>query len=72
MAVGALLVLAGLGFCGMYVVEAFWMRVGEADQSLLFWYLPILFIGILSFMAGLGLLALSRHRRRRPPNDKSG
>lgn len=56
--------LAGVTFCAMYVVEAFIKRIGEADQSLLFWYLPILFMGLFSLMAGLGLLAWGRNRKK--------
>lgn len=64
MAAGVLFMLAGATFCVMYVLEAIIKRLGEADQSLLFWYLPILFIGIFSVMAGLGLWAWARRGKR--------
>jgi len=53
---GLLLSLTGGGFIFMYVAEGIVARIGEPDQSLLFWYLPILFLGIFGLMAGLALL----------------
>ena len=52
--VSALLILSGLTFVVMYFVSAVLERVGEPDQSLLFWYLPILFIGIIGILLGAG------------------
>ena len=52
---GSLSVMMGLAFVIMYVHGAIIARWGEADQSLLFWTLPILFIGFFSIAAGLGL-----------------
>ena len=43
---GSVITLAGLVLVGMYVLEAIVARVGEPDQSLLFWYLAILFMGL--------------------------
>ena len=48
----------------MYVYEAIIVRVGEPDQSLLFWYLPILFLGILGMVIGLGVGAWGGSRVR--------
>lgn len=59
---GIMLFLLGAGFIGLYVLEAVIMRLGEADQSLLFWYLPILFIGIAALGYGV---KLGLHGRRR-------
>jgi len=53
---GLSLSLVGAGFVVMYVMEGIIARIGEPDQSLLFWYLPILFMGIFGLMFGLGLL----------------
>lgn len=39
-----------------YVSEALIAPAGEPDQSRIFWYLPILFIGLI--LAGAGLPAL--------------
>lgn len=52
---GGLIVLAGIVCIVMYVLEAIVARLGEPDQSLLFWYLPILFIGIIGTVVGLGI-----------------
>lgn len=51
--VGSLSILIGIGFAVMYVLEAIIARIGDADQSLLFWYLPILFIGLIGIIIGL-------------------
>ena len=52
LAVGSLIGLAGIAFVAMYVLEAIFARLGEPDQSLLFWYLPILFIGLFGIITG--------------------
>ena len=52
---GSLITLAGIWFAVMYVIEAIVIRIGEPDQSLLFWYLPFLFIGLIGVIVGLGL-----------------
>ena len=50
-------VMAGLGaaFVAMYVLEAVVARWGEPDQSLLFWYLPLLFLGVIAGAVGAGI-----------------
>jgi len=53
---GYLLSLAGIVFVVMYIKEAVIDRFGEGDQSLLFWYLPVLFIGMAMLLGGLLLL----------------
>ncbi len=57
--VSALLAIVGLGLIAMYFWEGVISRWGEADQSLLFWYLPVLFIGILSFAGGVGFVLVA-------------
>lgn len=52
---GGMITLAGIAFALMYVLEAVIARLGEADQSLLFWYLPILFMGLIGVIIGLGI-----------------
>lgn len=51
---GIISLLIGLVFTISYIVEAVVERWGEPDQSLIFWYLPILFIGIIFLKLGLG------------------
>jgi hypothetical protein len=53
--VGSLIALTGIACVVMYVLEAIVARVGEPDQSLLFWYLPFLFVGLIGIFIGLGI-----------------
>jgi len=53
---GGLATALGLVFVFMYIWEAIISRLGEPDQSLIFWYLPILFMGLISSVGGLKLL----------------
>ena len=53
---GAVLGAAGAVFIFMYFWHAIVARIGEPDQSLMFWYLPVLFIGLAGCGAGLALL----------------
>lgn len=62
---GGLVTVLGAAFIGMYVWEAIIVRLGEPDQSLLFWYLPILFIGLFLSMGGLVLLIYGIYRNRK-------
>lgn len=50
---GAMLVIAGLIFVVIYFKDAIFLRLGEADQSLIFWYLPFLFAGIGGVVCGV-------------------
>jgi len=52
LAFGILLDLGGLGLVGSYLIEGVFKRLGEADQSLLFWYLPLLMIGVSCLLIG--------------------
>lgn len=67
LAIGALIFLIGVVFVTMYISEAILTRVGDPDQSLLFWYLPILFMGITGIILGLvtGILGLIGLRKIR-------
>jgi hypothetical protein len=51
---GGLIGITGIACVVLYILEAVIARIGEPDQSLLFWYLPILFIGIIGILIGLG------------------
>ena len=55
---GILVFVTGSVFVVMYVSQAVIARLGEPDQSLLFWYLPALFIGIIGILMGIGMGAL--------------
>ena len=62
---GDLIALLGMTFVAMYVFEAIVARVGEPDQSLLFWYLPILSLGLMGMVIGLGVGAWGFWRLRK-------
>jgi hypothetical protein len=55
LAFGTLAFVTGLVFVVMYISQAIVVRLGEPDQSLLFWYLPFLFIGIIGIGLGIGM-----------------
>jgi hypothetical protein len=68
LALGSLMFILGMIFIAAYIRDAIIARAGEPDQSLLFWYIPILYMGIISTLAGLGIGALGLNllgRRRR-------
>ena len=62
MITGVIVAVLGVLLVSSYVWEAFISRIGEADQSLLFWYLPILFLGIILTGGGLALIAFGCKR----------
>ena len=51
---GIITCLIGLFLIYEYVVNAVIDRIGESDQSLLFWYLPFLILGIAALKLGIG------------------
>lgn len=61
---GVFLLLAGLGLAWTYVHGAILARLGEPDQSLLFWYLPFLLLGIGALATGSGLALWGLHALR--------
>ena len=52
MFLGGIFLLMGVLFIGMYLWEGVISRIGEPDQSPVFWYLPILFLGIIGILVG--------------------
>jgi hypothetical protein len=69
-----LITLLGVVFIGMYIWEAVVSRIGDYDQSLIFWYLPILFIGAFTTVGGflLVLLGLKQVRDTKEELQKKG
>ena len=51
--VGIVISAIGIVLIVAYIQEAYIARRGEPDQSLLFWYLPILFMGFIVLGSGL-------------------
>ena len=72
LALGILSFLAGVVFIAMYISEAILTRLGDPDQSLIFWYLPILFIGIAGIILGLGagILGFIGLRKNHPSDGR--
>jgi len=50
---GILISIIGGLFVAAYILEAIVKRAGEPDQSLLFWYLPLLFMGLIGLIIGI-------------------
>lgn len=67
--VGGLIAVLGSAFIGMYIWEAIIVRIGEPDQSLLFWYLPILLFGLFLLAGGLILLIFGIYRIRKDTQE---
>jgi len=55
---GSVMALLGLWLVAAYFMSAVLDRIGEPDQSLLFWYLPLLFMGIMALGAGVAIVIL--------------
>ncbi len=51
---GIVSALIGLLFTITYIIKAVIERMGEPDQSLIFWYMPLLLIGFGALKLGLG------------------
>jgi len=64
--VGAVaLLVIGIASTKWYVWDIIIGQAGEPDRSMLFWGLPILFIGIVAIAGAVGL-AVAAHRLSRP------
>jgi len=71
---GIVLIIIGALLITSYIIEAYIERIGEPDQSLLFWYLPLLMFGLIAFGTGLstgiwGFKRLRKIKHRNPSND---
>jgi len=62
---GVVLILIGATFAVLYVRDGVIATIGEADRSPIFWYLPILFIGIVAAGAGVALAGWGTTRLRK-------
>ena len=67
---GAPVASLGLALMAGYIHGAVIAPRGQPDQSLLFWYLPILFLGVIALLIGVaavvwGILRLRAIRRGR-------
>jgi len=71
---GIVLIIIGAVLIIGYIIEAYVARRGEPDQSLLFWYLPLLMVGLIVFVTGLstgiwGFNRLRKIKKQNPSND---
>jgi hypothetical protein len=71
---GIVLTTIGVLLIVGYITEAYVARIGEPDQSLLFWYLPLLIVGLITFVAGLstgiwGFIRLRKIKHQNLSND---
>jgi len=69
---GIVLTIIGVLLIVGYITEAYVARIGEPDQSLLFWYLPLLLVGLIAFVTGIsasiwGFIRLMKIKN--PSND---
>jgi len=62
---GSAVILTGAVLIYAYVMAAVIARLGDPDQSLLFWYFPILVVGLGFAAGGLALVAAAVQRLRR-------
>ena len=73
LAVGGLLMISGMALIVTYILEAVIARIGEPDQSLLFWYLPFLLFGVIATLAGFRMtswgLSRTSNTRTRPASS---
>jgi hypothetical protein len=70
---GVLLEIVGMLLAVMYVWEAVIERIGDADQSLLFWYLPLLMFGLIGVIGGWAMVRAGRaHLKNQKRHDHNG
>ncbi len=68
---GIALGIAGAIFVVIYFKDAIFLRLGESDQSLIFWYLPFLLVGISGIVCGI-VFGQAGLRGLRPDAYKNG
>ncbi len=59
---GGFISLAGGILVCMYFWAAVISRMGDPDQSLIFWYLPLLLFGVIAIRGGLKIIILGKTR----------
>lgn len=62
---GILIILGGLSLIGFYIYAAF-QSLDQSDKSLIFWYLPFVFFGLLLNAAGAYFIAIGKKARTEP------
>jgi len=54
----------------MYLLEAVVATAGEPDRSVIFWYLPVLFAGLIGIGAGFGMFVWGIRRLKSTSNQE--
>jgi len=67
---GAAFVVTGIAFAAMYLLEAVVATAGEPDRSVIFWYLPVLFAGLIGIGAGFGMFVWGIRRLKSTSNQE--
>jgi hypothetical protein len=69
---GIIISLAGLLLIAVYTLKAVIERAGEPDQSLIFWYIPFLLIGVITLIMGVSfsIWGMSSIRKSRISGDQ--
>ncbi len=62
--VAVIAALVGATLCWLYVDGAIVQRLGEPDQSMVFWALPILLMGLVALALAVVLWLVAKHRTR--------
>ena len=63
------LTIVGLALVTLYVWEAVIARLGEPDQSLLYWYAPFLLFGLLALKTAWKLFSARSKNQQMTHND---
>jgi len=58
---GIFSILGGVGLIFTYLFEV-WQVLNQTDQSIIFWYLPIVFLGLFFIMLGVSGILWSKKR----------
>jgi len=66
---GVLLIAGGLSLIGYYIYTVV-QSVGQADSSLIFWYIPIVLFGVLLSAAGAFFITIGYKARTKPALQK--
>jgi len=66
---GVLLIICGISLIGFYIYTVV-ISLGQADSSLIFWYIPIVFLGLMLSAAGVFFIAIGFKARTKPTLHK--
>jgi len=71
---GIVISIIGVVLIAGYFTEGYIAHKGDPDQSLLFWYLPVLLLGFIALVVGLsagvwGLISIRKIRKQDPAKD---